>query len=202
MQKEEQQKYEAMWGHDAYRLSSPGCEAAACFLTHFGPKIEQGDAVIDFGCGTGRAGAFFLSQGFNVRLVDIAANCLDENVASLTALFPQEIVFVNGCLWDLPASLESAAWAYCCDVLEHLPQAHIDAALFQMAQRTKKGGFFQIFLKDEPFGLMIGKRLHLTIQPKEWWIEKISAHWAIEDFGPEIPGSRFTVFVRPKNCLQ
>jgi len=193
----EKQKYEAMWEHAEYRLSSPGFEAASCFFDHFKERIQEGDSILDFGCGTGRTSSLFFSKGLFVRMIDIASNCLDENIISLMHLFPHAIEFMEASLWELPSTVASADWIYCCDVLEHLPSEQVDAALFQMAKRTKKGGFLQIFLKDEPFGLMIGKRLHLTIQPKEWWIEKISKYWKIEGFGPEIKNSRFTVFVVP-----
>ena len=45
-------------------------------------------------------------------------------------------------------------------------------ALSQMAARTRRGGFFQIYLQEEPFGELIGEKLHLTVRPKEWWVEK------------------------------
>lgn len=202
MQTLEKQKYEEMWTHEGYRLTSPGFDAACYFFDHFKDKVQKGDSILDLGCGTGRTGALFFSKGLLVRMIDIAANCLDENIVSLTHLFPNEIQFLQVCLWKLPSSLKPVDWIYCCDVLEHLPQHYIDKAFYHMAKRMKKGGFLQIFLKDEPFGLMIGKRLHLTIQSKEWWIDKISTYWEIEDFGPEVKGGRFTVFIKNKKDRQ
>ncbi|HEY2810446.1 MAG TPA: class I SAM-dependent methyltransferase [Rhabdochlamydiaceae bacterium] len=193
MQKREKNKYEEMWRCPQYRCHSPGLQVAKDFLQFFDQHMHEGESLIDFGCGTGKAGAFFYTQGLRVRMVDIASNCLDEDVAA--GLCPDRLSFTSACLWDLPDTMEPADWIYCCDVLEHLPQKHVDSALSQMAKRTKKGGFLQIFLQKEPFGKLIDKRLHLTLQPQEWWISQISKYWEIKEFGPEVLGFRFSVFV-------
>jgi len=191
----EKEKYEKMWLHPAYRVHSPGLNCVEAFLTHFHGRFQEGDTLIDFGCGSGRAGFHFFFQGFSVCLVDIAANCLDEAHVDLLSLCSERICFLQACLWDLPPSLQAADWIYCCDVLEHLPDHTIDRALQQMAMRCKKGGFFQIFLQDEPYGKLISESLHLTIRPQEWWLEKIKRHFTVEAFGPEIPGFRFSTFL-------
>lgn len=191
----EKEKYEKMWRRPEYREISPGLNAAEEFLNHFQKRFKPADTLMDLGCGSGKAGAFFFFQGFSVQLVDIAYNCLDESYVPLLSLAGETFRFTEACLWDLPADLGRVDWIYCCDVLEHLPEPFIDRALLQMAKRTGRGGFLQIFLKDEPFGNLIQDSLHLTIRPKKWWIDKISSHWKIEAFGPELEGFRFSVFI-------
>jgi len=185
-----------MWRRPEYRQNSPGFHAVGEFFKYFQDQIDEGDSIIDFGCGTGQAGAFFFVEGLSVHMVDIASNCLDEKVSHLLSLCPEKIAFIEACLWDLSESLSPADWIYCCDVLEHLPEKHVDAALFHMASRTKKGGFLQIFLKEEPFGDLIGKKLHLTVQSKEWWVDKIKKYWKVDAFGPEVEGYRFSVYIK------
>ncbi len=187
-----------MWCRPEYRHNSPGFNAVGEFFRHFKGQIVEGESIIDFGCGTGMASSAFFFEGLSVRMVDIAANCLDEKVVHLLTLCPEKIAFIEACLWKLPKFLDQADWIYCCDVLEHLPTKYIDIALFQMASRTKKGGFLQIFLKEEPYGDLIEKKLHLTVQSKEWWLDKIKKYWKIDAFGPEIEGYRFSVYIR---CL-
>lgn len=192
----EKQKYEKMWTRPEYREISPGLNAAHDFLHHFQERFEEADTLLDLGCGTGKAGVFFFLRGFRVQLVDIASNCLDEAYRPLLSLADSKLSFKEACLWDLPADLGRFDWLYCCDVLEHLPECMVDQAFAQMAERTGKGGFLQIFLKDEPFGTLIQESLHLTIRSKEWWIEKISRYFHVEGFGPEIEGFRFSVFIK------
>jgi 2-polyprenyl-3-methyl-5-hydroxy-6-metoxy-1,4-benzoquinol methylase len=196
MQEAEKNKYEEMWQCSEYRLASPGFFSAQAFLNFFRDGVQIGDTIIDFGCGTGRAGSVFLLRGLSVQMVDIVSNCLDEHIANLMHFCSDKFEFIEACLWDLPKTLAASDWIYCCDVLEHLPEEFVDLALAQMSERTKKGGFFQIFLQEEHFGDLIGKQLHLTLHTKEWWIDKISNYWKIEGFGPEIPDIRFSVYLR------
>ncbi len=198
MIEEEKRKYELMWKENSYRVVSPGYNATLHFFEHFKGKIALGDSLIDFGCGTGAAASVFLPLGLQVQLVDIASNCLDEQILHLMRLLPGQIIFHESTLWDLSQDIAKADWIYCCDVLEHIPEMYIDAALSQMAEKCKKGGFFQIALQEEPFGDLIDMQLHLTLQPKEWWIQKLQTFFSIDAYGPEDLGFRFSVFVFAK----
>jgi len=195
----EKEKYIKMWDVPVYRHTSPGSNLSLDFLRYFAKEMQVGDTLADFGCGTGRAAHMFLERGLNVNLIDIAPNCLDGEIQALTLMMPHRITFTEACLWELTSDIESADWLYCCDVMEHLPEAYVEQTLAQLAQRNKKGGCFQIFLQDEPFGTLIEDHLHLTIQNQEWWVEKISKHWDIIGYGPEIPGMRFSCFVAKKS---
>jgi hypothetical protein len=48
-----------------------------------------------------------------------------------------------------------------------------------MAQRMKKGGLFCIDLRPDQFGSVIQDTLHLTLKPKQWWHEQVSAFFSI-----------------------
>ena len=196
MQELEKKKYEEIWRHPQYRVFSPGFYFAENFLNHFKAQMSPGESIIDFGCGTGKAGFFFFLQGFEVHMVDIAMNCLDESIANFLSLHPPRIDFLQACLWELPEALEKTDWIYCCDVLEHIPTQHVDDVLFQIAQRCKKGGFLEITLEQDSLGALIGQELHLTVRSKEWWMEKINRHWKIDAFGPEKKNMRFSIFVK------
>ncbi len=194
---QEKQKYEKMWQQDPYRATSPGYLAAQDFLTFFEKRLQPSDLLIDFGCGTGMAAIPFLQAGLNVSLVDIAENCLSENIETLKILSPERIQFFTSSLWELPKSLPSSDWIYCIDVLEHLPPEKVEPSLKGMAQRTKKGGALQVFLIDEGMGRMIGETLHLTLRPLAWWTEKISSYWEIEKIETILPGIRYCIYVGP-----
>ncbi len=196
---EEKEKYARMWQYPAYRQVSPGNNLAMIFLYHFRAAMQEGETIADFGCGTGRASHIFLERGLNVNLIDIAPNCLDGEIQALTLLVPHRITFTEACLWELPENLEPTDWLYCCDVMEHLPEEYVPKTLENLARMNRKAGCFQIFLEDDTaFGGIIQDKLHLTIKPKEWWVEQLSKYWDIQAFGPELPGLRFSCFVTKK----
>lgn len=155
---QEQNKYEKTWGDRRYRNVSPGELVLPDFLAH---NPERG-SLVDFGCGTGRATQKLIEAGFDAMGVDIAANAVDTGIP-----------FTQACLWETPFK---AKWAYSCDVLEHIPPEHVDAVLSNM---QTENCFLHVHLQEDKFGKIVGEKLHLTIQPHEWWLEKISKHWNI-----------------------
>lgn len=192
---QEKKKYEKMWSNEPYRTTSPGYNSVAHFLEHIKDRKTPLDSLADFGCGSGVVAIPFLEAGFKVSLVDIAENCLNENIHTLTFLSPELITFTLAPLWELPSFLEKSDWIYCIDVLEHIPPERVEKSLSEMAKRTKKGGALQVFLLDEGMGKMIGETLHLTIRPLDWWIDKISYYWNIEEIIPIIPGIRYCIYI-------
>lgn len=181
---QEREKYRKIWGFKDYRRNSPGERLVTHARAHW--KYEQGDTLIDLGCGTGRAGKIFAQKKFKVTLLDLAPNCLDPDI---------DLPFINACLWELPP-LPKFDWIYSADVLEHIPPEHVDAVLDSMAALTGKGGFFHIAHFRDGCGELINDRLHLTIQPPEWWQPKIQARWQVEEWEN---GSSSNVFLGKAN---
>ncbi len=174
----EKEKYTLLWSSiPEYREASAADLLAPAFLSYFHTQIQPGQRIIDFGCGTGRSTLPFLSKGLQVDLVDFAKPCLDPEIFLLTA--SRKAFFWEACLWNLPEQLPSADWIVCFDVLEHLPEEKIGAALQGMAQKMKRGGLFSIDLRKDRFGSEIGDDLHLTLKPKEWWHKQVSASFHI-----------------------
>jgi len=176
----EQAKYDVIWRElPSYRDCSPGEIFASYFFDGFKGKMRPGQTIIDFGCGTARVAKSFLAKGLNVTLVDISPYSLDEEVRNALKLFSQQIEFVQACLWQLPPSLKSAYWIYCCDVLEHIPEEKVDEVLAAIAERMRFGGYFSICLKEDLVGKEIGLPLHLTVKERGWWEERISKYFMI-----------------------
>ncbi len=149
------------------------------FSKFFKNKIEKGDSIIDFGCGTGRSATPLLKAGLKTHLVDFCEDCLDPDIFLQTVGSDPLVQFVQGCLWDLPTDLEAADWIISFDLLEHLPEEKVDASLKAMASRMKKGGLISLCMIEDEFGKDIGTSLHLTIKPSDWWRKKVSAHFSI-----------------------
>ena len=175
----EQAKYEKMWEIDDYRKVAPGEQMFMHFIQQVKPKA--GSTLIDFGCGTGRGGTMLaLMGGLNVRLVDFAANCLDEEVKLTIQNHPDRMQFTQ---WDLTKKMPfSAVYGYCTDVMEHIPTEDVDRVLANVLLSAQHV-FFQICNTPDHMGERIGHPLHLTVKPYEWWVKKlreqnVAVHWS------------------------
>lgn len=154
----EAEKYERMWLYPEYRAVAPGEVCAETFLLVAEPKGR----VIDFGCGTGRGALKIKEAGCDVLLVDFAPNCLDPEALILP--FRKH---------DLTKPLdEKAEYGYCTDVMEHIPPEQVDDVLKTIFASCDKA-FFQISLVDDVCGALIGRPLHLSVHPYDWWLEKL-----------------------------
>jgi SAM-dependent methyltransferase len=171
----EREKYTEVWKHAQYRELAPGEHSVELFLKLAKPRST--DTVIDFGCGTGRAG-LALAKHANVRLVDFAGNCLDTEVRQA----------LNGRIrfetHDLTQPFQGGPerFGYCTDVMEHIPTADVPKVLRNILHAARHV-FFQISCEPDQLGVLIGEQLHLTVQPYAWWLERFnelhcSVHWS------------------------
>ncbi len=135
---DEKVKYLRCWDHPDYRKWSPGEQCVDLFLETAEP--EEGETLVDWGCGTGRASKKLWENGLDVTLVDFAANCLDDEV--------KEVVDRGDCIrfieHDLsePIALKSD-YGYCCDVMEHIPPEDVEKVLRTILENSLHV-FFQI----------------------------------------------------------
>ncbi|HSX04780.1 MAG TPA: class I SAM-dependent methyltransferase [Rhabdochlamydiaceae bacterium] len=194
----ERAKYDLIWSqYPSYRDCSPGEVFTSFFLQYFEKEIEEGQTLIDFGSGTGRACRAFLAKNLKVSLVDFSSYALDEEIQHLTTLCPDIVSFTEACLWKLPKNLLSADWIYCCDVLEHIPTNRIDQVLKGMASRMKKGGYLSICLQEDLSGKQLGFPLHLTIKDKHWWLQRLSRYFTVLKEEPILEGINLNCLIGP-----
>ena len=152
----EQEKYERMWTFDGYRAYSPGEEAVDLFHRLVGTT----GTLIDFGCGTGRAGLKLAKLGYTVTLVDFTDNSRDYPAMVLPFL-----------QWDLVNPIPVlATYGFCTDVLEHIPTEQVPAVLNTILTSAATC-FLQISTQPDAMGAAIGQDLHLTVQPWRWWLD-------------------------------
>lgn len=161
----ERDKYERMHRVPGYS-SGPGAAHVATFLNYAKP----GESVIDFGCGSGDAAMKLIEAGYRTLLVDITG-------AGLRHDFNGD--FFQASLHDLPWELPRANWGFCCDVMEHLPEAWVEPALAGIHNKADSC-FFTIATSPDSWGpAHIGQPLHLTVKPAEWWRERIRKYWPV-----------------------
>lgn len=68
----------------------------------------------------------------------------------------------------------------CADVLEHVPEEHLEETIKELSSYTKPDGLIVLTVSgNESFTHFLnpdntqGENLHITIKPRNWWIEKI-----------------------------
>ncbi len=163
----EREKYTETWKHAEYAHSSPGLRHLKHALKWMQP--DAGASITDWGSGSGQAADAMVAQGFDVRMVDIAANAYRG---------PHGPV-IEACLWDLPADLPETQYGFCADVMEHLPPERVEQVFDQIAARTQRTCYFQIALFPDSW---YGRELHLSVFPHEWWRERILASFKTAEF--------------------
>ena len=170
--KAEQLKYASVWGHPSgrYRKFSPGAfeATAACdwFFDQFPGHVNA--SVTDYGCGAGAAIPFLAMNFDHVSAVDIV---------DVTGAGPRsKVSFHKAPLWDLPNSLWRSDFAFCCDVLEHIPQEKLNLSIAAIANKTKLAGWIRVGTLPDNLGReLIGASLHLTVEGHDWWKSKLQS---------------------------
>lgn len=163
LEKREQEKYEMMWEEEKYRRTSPGEALVECAVQHMG--MLPGETVLDFGCGSGLASKRLQAAGMDVTGVDFASNCLGRESG---------VPFVQACLWGMPALY--AKWGYCTDVMEHIPIEKVDDVIRGISERCD-AAFFSISTMDDKCGLLIGRKLHVTVMNDVSWGNILKNYW-------------------------
>lgn len=161
----EREKYEQIWDIDAYHKVSPGLnyiEQAVEVLA-----IPRGSRVADFGCGTGRATKWLIDHGYDGIGIDIAGNALEEDVP-----------FVQSALWN---ELPSVEYGFSTDVLEHIPPEKVRLTLQRIHDACSEGCYLNIDTIPDSFGVLVGKRLHLTVMSAEDWEYELKQIWGKVD---------------------
>lgn len=158
----EVEKYEKAWDFPDYRLYSSGEESVFEFLTIAEPK--QGESIIDFGCGTGRAAKRLKEAGLSVTALDFAHNAMNDDV---------DVPFVQA---DLTKPIPiKAKWGFCADVMEHIPTDDVPTVLRNILGAVD-ACFFKIAKFKDHFGPeIIGEPMHLTVENLGWWQDTIKS---------------------------
>tara|TARA_R110002051_G_scaffold310143_1_gene383100 strand:- start:184 stop:879 length:696 start_codon:yes stop_codon:yes gene_type:complete len=120
------------------------------------------DSFVDVGCGRNDFANWGVNQGINAVGVDIACPLADFVCSSR----------------ELPFKDKKFEYVTSFDMMEHLLPEEVDDTLDEFFRVASKGFLFTISYKRSN-KKVDGKQIHLTIQKKEWWLNKISQYGKI-----------------------
>ncbi len=116
---------------------------------------KKGDALLDLGCGHGRAVRHLRDRGYKCLGVDI----------TLIGVGKDKKGFFEAPLWKTPFRDNEFDYTFSTDVLEHIPTDMIEATIKEIYRITRVETFHCISIVDDPNY----PNVHLTIKPIDWW---------------------------------
>jgi 2-polyprenyl-3-methyl-5-hydroxy-6-metoxy-1,4-benzoquinol methylase len=193
----EREKYQAAWAMDTYAAHSPGERCLPIFLDMIAPTpnamgvpfyFGRDISVLDAGAGSGKGALALQKAGFAVTMCDLTPDGL---VAEAQAL-----PFVPACLWDDLRAPGRFDYAYCCDVLEHIPTPFTMLVISRLLEVARHSVFLSISTVPDHFGAFVGEPLHQTVQPFVAWRDQIAALGTIVEARDLLTSACF--LVRPR----
>lgn len=126
--------------------------------------------ALDIGCGTGKGIKESRDLGLDVWGCDIADNTgiWDEyGILDYCQVAPAS---------KLPYEDDSFDFIVCSEVMEHVPESQVDDCLREAHRVGSERFIYTICLQEEtsPVGGLVNS--HITIKPREWWLQKFSEH--------------------------
>jgi hypothetical protein len=167
----EKEKYEKVWREcERYGKNWVDAGLGRPYKRPFLETAKPASTVIDFGCGNGSSLGWVKYAGFLPKGVEIAGNAVTQNHNLITI----------GDLRDAGSMIHLgvAQYGLCTDLMEHIPTDDVETVLFNLAAHVTEAVFFGIARLPDKDGDALGLELHLTIQDKEWWDEKILEHFS------------------------
>ncbi len=124
---------------------------------------RRGDALLDMGCGRGRAVRHLRDHGFRCLGVDITLS--GTRGTDITKESPSTIGFTEAPLWKTPFANNQFEYTFSTDVMEHIPPGMVDATIKEIYRITRVETFLCISTIDD----VNYENLHKTIKTIPWW---------------------------------
>jgi 2-polyprenyl-3-methyl-5-hydroxy-6-metoxy-1,4-benzoquinol methylase len=165
----ERDKYADIWNLPDYSNFSPGEQMIPMFLSIARPKPYS--AIIDVGCGGGAASRALHKLGYRVSAFDLTDQAWQPTPG---------ITMRTGTIWNGIPLVPMFDYAYCCDMMEHIPTQFVALSISNILS-TATYAFFSISFTDDHFGSYIGESLHLTVKPFTWWRDTLREICVVEE---------------------
>ena len=141
---------------------------------------------LDVGCGQGFVVEYLMGKSFSLRpfgvdvsdkAVEIARRRIGKKIEGV-----EERILASDCK-SLPFEDDFFSLVTCFDVLEHLDEADVLAAMAEMSRVIRPGGLFfgAVSCRQSNAVDINGDNLHRTVQSTDWWIEKANPDRAVFD---------------------
>lgn len=184
MFKSEKEKYLSLYAgnlRDVYVAIDPrGAEDGGYGRGNWGENalpflLEKGcQILLDYGCGYGRFAQDAVNAGIKALATDIASveteNTVNDNRIAFFSTDGVNITLPSQCV----------DWVTSFDCLEHVPEENLDKVLNEFNRVSKKGFILSIAYHGDFLGTI---PLHMTVKPKDWWIEKLSSYGKVYEWG-------------------
>ena len=102
-------------------------------------------------------------------------------------------------LEGLDASPDPADIVVCGDVLEHVEPECLDAVLDDLRRVTRKAALLVVATRPAEKTLEDGRNAHLTVEPAEWWLPRITRRFTLVRY-ERMGEGEFVAIVEPKPC--
>lgn len=140
-------------------------------------KTPRDGFVVDAGCACGSILKGFQKQNMRVLGVDLNPHMIEIGKPHF-GFYANELHC--GSIATTPALTESVDLVHTAQVLEHIPEEHMDAILQEFSRIIKKSGRIFICLdavKDgETKEMYMGDPTHVNIQPIQYWYRLFAKH--------------------------
>lgn len=164
----ERELYTTVWQSiDQYGAYSPGEKYLPLFLDMVG---DQRGSILDAGCGSGKGAVALQGAGFTVSMCDVTPDGLISEAMRLP--------YADQVLWHRITG--AFDYAYCCDVLEHIPPQFTMLAVSRLLDVAPKV-FIAVCNVADSSGVWIGQSLHQTVQPFTWWRDSFAEIATVTD---------------------
>lgn len=149
------------------------------FISHLMPSVGwiiknlTFNSVLDVGSSSG--GAIGLMEAWaNDKKKPIFFHGIDISMLAVIEGFALGREIICGSVNHLPYKDNAVDLVVSSDTLEHIEPEDVDQAISEIVRVAKKFIFMQISVKEDVarWKRLIGKPLHRTIKPLDWWLDK------------------------------
>ena len=141
---------------------------------------------LDVGCGVGFVLEYLVGHPFNLHPhgIDVSDLAIEQAQARMAPRIPHgDKRILSGSCISLPFEDNFFSLVTCFDVLEHLDESDVFAALAEISRVVRTGGMFfgSVSCRASAVADVNGDNLHRTVRSPDWWIETTKPDRAIYD---------------------
>jgi len=134
-------------------------------------NIPKNLSCIDLGCGRGTLSSYF----DNYTGVDISSYIIEHNKKN------RKGNYIHASLDDLSIITDHYDIAICSDVMEHIPENHVESVLKSISKLSVDSYYFTISTRKSVILDRDKNNLHLTVWNSEDWRKIISKYFSISN---------------------